>query len=88
MRGERVCVPERCRAPQNGDTPLHLASASGHTKVVVKLLNAKATIEVKNKVRGRGGVMDAEREGSRGSCHLYSFEKSRVPVLHFAKLEK
>ena len=52
LRGERVCVPERCRATQNGDTPLHLASASGHTKVVVKLLNAKATIEVKNKVRG------------------------------------
>ena len=71
LRGERGCVPERCRAPQNEDTPLHLASEMGHVKVVAKLLKAEANKEVKNLVRGGGGY--GRGEGGVEGCGSFSF---------------
>ena len=53
-RRESVCLTERCRAPQNGDTPLHFASRKGHAAVVNQLLAAGADWEVKTKVRRAG----------------------------------
>ena len=48
---------ERCRAPQNGHTPLILASWHGHALVVEQLLVAGADKEAKDVVSGeRGGV--------------------------------
>ena len=54
MRGERVCLPDRCRAPQDGDTPLHFAAACGHAAVAEQLLAAKADVEAKDTVMGEG----------------------------------
>ena len=42
LRRVRVCVPERCRAPQDGDTPLDLAAANGHAVLVEMLLAVEA----------------------------------------------
>ena len=42
FRGERRCVPERCRAPQAGNTPLHNGAGQGHAAVVEQLLVAGA----------------------------------------------
>ena len=53
--GEGGCLPERCRAPQDGCTPLHFAVAEGHAAVVEQLLDAGADMEAKDKVRGQGG---------------------------------
>ena len=36
---------------QDGDTPLHHASSSGHTELCKLLLRAKADVEAKDKVR-------------------------------------
>ena len=54
LRRERVCVPKRCRGPQDGDTPLHLAAATNQSSVVQRLLDAKAATDATNKVRGKG----------------------------------
>jgi len=40
--GEGRCLPERCRAPQFGSTPLRCAAIRGHASVVEKLLAAGA----------------------------------------------
>ena len=53
--GERGGVPDRCRAPQIGWTPLHWAAEKGHAAVVEKLLAAQADKEAKDMVRGQGG---------------------------------
>ena len=55
MRGERDALPERCRVPQGGMTPLHQAAGGGHAAVVVQLLAAGAAKDAKDEVRG-GGV--------------------------------
>ena len=55
MRGERSCLPERCCAPQDGWTPLHLAAQGGHAAVAGQLLAAEANMAAKDKVRGQGG---------------------------------
>ena len=56
----RGCLPERCRAPQSGRTPLHVASESGHVKVVSKLLAVGADKNAKDGVR-RGGRDEGPR---------------------------
>ena len=45
------CLPERCRAPQDGDTPLAGAAGYGHAAVVEQLLAAGADTDSKCKVR-------------------------------------
>ena len=65
LRRKRVCLTERCRAPQNGDTPLHLAAFKGHAAVVVQLLAAGAVTHAKTKVRW-AGRRDADKAESRG----------------------
>ena len=55
MRGERRCLPDRCRAPQRGETPLHKAAAKGHAAVAGQLLAAKADVAAKDQVMGQGG---------------------------------
>ena len=63
FRGEMGCLPERCRAPQNGDTPLCVwVKKGGDAVVVAKLLAAGADKEAKNGVR-RGGGKGEEEEG-------------------------
>ena len=52
LRRERVCVPERSRAPQDGNTPLHVAVANGHAAVLEKLLAARAATDPTDRVRG------------------------------------
>ena len=50
------CLPDRCRAPQWGWTPLHHAADEGNAAVVELLLAAKADVMAKDlNVRGRGG---------------------------------
>ena len=53
MRGERGYLPDRCRAPQVGRTPLHEAAEKGHAAVAGLLLAAKADVEAKDRVRGQ-----------------------------------
>ena len=54
MRRERGCLPDRCRAPQRGRTPLHQAALRGRAAVVGQLLAAKADVEAKkDTVRGQ-----------------------------------
>ena len=55
LRRERVCVLDLCRAPQRGDTPLHIAANKSHVAVVEKLLAAGAATETTNNVRGGVG---------------------------------
>ena len=52
--GYRVCLIERCRAPQDGHTALHLAATKGHAAVVEQLLAAGAVKAAKCKVRRTG----------------------------------
>ena len=47
-----MCLTERCRAPQDGDTPLHIAALKGHATVVEQLLAAGADMEAKDVVSG------------------------------------
>jgi hypothetical protein len=54
LRGERRCLPDRCRAPQGGWTPLHFAALFGRVAVVEQLLAAKVDVEAKGMVRGQG----------------------------------
>ena len=49
---KRGCVPERYRAPQDGDTPLHLAAMTGRASALEKILEAGAATDVTNQVRG------------------------------------
>jgi ankyrin repeat protein len=58
-------MPERCRTPQNGDTPMHVAAREGHAVAVQKLLAAGATKKQPNQVKG--GTSDTGRVVSRGS---------------------
>ena len=53
MRGEKRCLPDRCRAPQEGKT--HWATMVGHAAVAELLLAAGADLEAKNTVKGEGG---------------------------------
>ena len=54
LRSERGCLPERCRAPQHGHTPLLLASRKGIVAVVEQLLAAGAVTDAKTEVRLAG----------------------------------
>ena len=54
MRGEMGCLSERYCAPQDGRTPMHLAAERDYGSVVEMLLEAKASKEAKDKVRGMG----------------------------------
>ena len=67
MRGERGILPERCRAPQDGGTPLHLAVTGGHAAVVEQLLAAGAAKDAKDEVRreAMGALGMQDTEGSR-----------------------
>ena len=71
LRGERGVLPERCRAPQGGFTPLHEAATGGHAAVVEQLLVAGAAKDVKNGVRGVGSGRVEDRKGSEGNTHLF-----------------
>ena len=64
-------MPERCRAPQNGDTPLDCAAGKGHAAVVEQLLAAGAATDAENNVRGAGNGRVEDREGSEGSTRLF-----------------
>ena len=48
------CLPERCRAPQFGQTPLHRAAIGGHAAVVEQLLAAGAAVDANDHVSGSG----------------------------------
>jgi len=68
LRGrEGVFLPERCRAPQTGETPLHVAVNRGHAAVVEQLLAAGAAVDAGDKVRGEWG---ADRGGLGGRTQL------------------
>jgi hypothetical protein len=53
--GRRGRVLTRGGAPQDGDTPLHLAAMYGYPEVVRALVEAGADITAKNKVSERRG---------------------------------
>ena len=55
MRRERVCLIERCLAPQNALTPLHKAAVNGYVAEVEQLLVAEADKEAKDVVSGQRG---------------------------------
>ena len=61
-------LPERCHAPQWGESPLHRAAQRGHAAVVEQLLAAGAAVEAKDQVRGAWG--DADRAGMEGRTQL------------------
>ena len=64
---ERGCLPERCRAPQWGETPLNHAAEEGHSAVVEQLLAAGAAVDAKDNVNGKWG---ADRRGRGGRMKL------------------
>jgi ankyrin repeat protein len=72
LRREMVCVPERCRGPQDGRTPLHFAVITGDAAVVEMLQKAGAATDTKDKVRAWVGLRDADMKGSRGTTHTLS----------------
>ena len=76
MRGERGVLPERCRAPQYEETPLHWAASGGHAAVVEQLLAAGAATDAKNDVRGVGSGRVEDRKGSKGSTRLFLISSS------------
>ena len=53
LRQERVCAPELCRGPQDGDTPLHTAAGNGHAAVVETLLHAGVAKNATDRVSGK-----------------------------------
>ena len=55
LRREMRCLPDRCRAPQDGETPLQKAARNGHAVVAEKLLAAKADVKARSNVRGQAG---------------------------------
>ena len=71
MRGEGGVLPERCRVPQIGRSPLHLAVKGGHAAVVEQLLAAGAAKDVEDEVRGVGSGRVEDRKGSEGSTRLF-----------------
>ena len=71
LRRERVCVPERCRVPQHGQTPLHCAAQDGLAAAVDMLLKAGAATDATDNVRGVG-LRIAAMKGSRGTTHTLS----------------
>ena len=76
-------LPERYRLPQNKNTPLHLATMGGHAAVVEKLLAEGADTEAKGTVRG--GVRDADRDGSRGKKQSFVSSAFLVAFLFFSE---
>ena len=50
--GEGRSLPERCRAPQVGETPLYLAVEGGHATVAGQLLAAGAAVTARDEVGG------------------------------------
>ena len=52
-------MPERCCAPQRGQTPLHQAAHHGRVAVVEQLLAAGAAVDVKNNVSGKRDPISA-----------------------------
>ena len=82
MRGrEGGYRPERCRAPQDGDTPLHLAVEHG-LAVVEQLLAAGAAVDAKGNVRGDGVWIGVGWGAERSSASPLVFL-----VLCFSKFE-
>ena len=67
MGEDRGCLPERCRAPQGGWTPLYQAARGGHAAVVEQLLAAGAAKDAEDRVRrkGVGALGMQDRAGSR-----------------------
>ena len=65
--GQGGCRLEPCRAPQDGQTPLHDATSKGHTAVLEQLLAAGAAVDAKDKVRRELG---ADRGGLGGRKQL------------------
>ena len=55
LSGERGSLAEHCRTPQEGETPLHLASKLGQEAAVETLLAAGVDKEATNIVRGDMG---------------------------------
>ena len=66
--GEGCCLPEPCRAPQFGATPLHRAANGGHAAVVEQLLAAGAAVDAKDEVRGGVGGDRRELGGRTQLC--------------------
>ena len=66
--GEGCCLPERCRAPQRGFTPLHLAAVGGHAALAKQLLAAGATADAKDNVRREWGADRGGLCGRRKLC--------------------
>ena len=62
------CLPEPCRAPQRGETPLHHAAEGGHLAVVEQLLAAGAAADVKDQVSGKSGAHRGGRGGRTKLC--------------------
>jgi len=48
-------MPDRCRLPQNGWTPLHHGVVAYCAEVVKQLLSAGADVEAQDLVREEGG---------------------------------
>ena len=64
---------ERCRAPQDGCTLLHVAAQEGHASVVELLLAAGADTDAKNAVRVPGSCGMRIGEGQKAESFFYLF---------------
>ena len=71
--GERGCLPECCRAPQSGSTPLHRGAMHGYVAVVEQLLAAGAAVDAKDKLRGGGGTDRGGLGGRTQLCVSFQF---------------